>query len=674
MEFINDGSTLVLQNKNFEYKVVLEELIKKSGSDVVKVFMESDILIPRVLNVSALREILNLRIPKAKVLDLSDEMLYRLREYENFTEFQLQNLFNEVCNNEEEFHNYLMAFYDKVINNAGLLGITEDNIMRLLILDNKEDNFKDFESELFKITRDYRTYFDGVRIETLREALPNSATTQELRDLGSRYGIIIPKRLRRNEMEKYISDELRKQGKLDDELKERLSKMPVMTLQRMAKNNGIRISADLKKEDVINYLLEDAAKLTMKPMKKVNLVGLESDFEFKLSYVDTTEDNKAQALAKAIDSNDAAQAQNTALLKELISEVNSGKAAKPVETRVSEVHVDNTETNELLRDLIQEVQASKPAEAQTVVTTNTAPLIDDEAKGLLRELISEIRKSNEKEIKVEAAPVEAPQVNIVNQIDTDALVDSISKLNIGSTREVVREVVEAKPAVAAIEKVEEPINTEPQIKDNPYMFDNFTNQVNPYYDANLADMIVANPEAVELAAHTKLTKLEKKETKLQEKLDQKASKQELKKQQAEEAKQAKLDLKQSKLENKQYKKQNKNRIKDAKKRQQQMEAAVKSGKIYDVDNAELQNYIRIKEFNRALKMDKRDRHRDRMSHLGTFFKVLFLIIVLLAITWLVFALLFTFDQCLGMKDWLDNNGFNWLFGGIVDAFKSMFGK
>ncbi len=684
MEFINDGTALVIQDKNFEYRFVLDKLINKGASEIASVLEKNNIFIPRVLNVSALRDILNLRIPKAKVLDLSDEMLYRLREYEHFSEFQLQNLFLEICNNKDDLCKYLLAFYDKIINNAGLLGMSDDVLIQLLILDDKENDFAEFEKELFRVSRDFRGFFDGVQIDELREALPNSATTQELRELGSKYGIEIPKRLRRNEIEAYVSNELKKQGKLDAELKERLAKMPIMTLQRLAKNNGIRISADLKKEDVINYLLDDAQKYPIKPMKKVNLVGLESDFVFDLAYVDTTEDNKSyntdsveDAPAKEYDS----LKESTAILKKII---NDASYVRETPREVRDVTIDNRETNDLLKSLIEEVKESN----SKALPNALVPLFDDEAKGLLRELISEIKKSNEREIKVSLPSSEAPQVTVLNQVDTKAIVDSIDSLvktyNQNSSRIIdeVRVLPEAKDLpnaeedkpTAAIEELALAEAKEELPKDNFYPFDNFTDQVNPYYDSVTATKLLGDSNADLVIGKATPTKLEKKEEKLQSKHEAKLEKEKNAKLEKETRLQEKLLEKQAKVDNKKLRKTSKKAAKEAAKRQRMMEEKLKSGKIYDVDKDEFNNYMRVKEFDEMQKRNKREKHRDRMSKVGTIFKTIFLIIILLAIVWLVFALLFSFDQALGIRDWFNSIGMNWLFDGPVEAFKNMFGS
>ncbi|UKI49722.1 MAG: hypothetical protein L6U99_14110 [Clostridium sp.] len=62
--------------------------------------------------------------------------------------------------------------------------------------------------------------------------------------------------------------------------------MPVLMLQRFAKINGIKLSVELKKDELVDFIIRAAKKANLLKCKMVSLNQIpENEFEFKEEYV-----------------------------------------------------------------------------------------------------------------------------------------------------------------------------------------------------------------------------------------------------------------------------------------------------------------------------------------------------------------------------------------------------
>ncbi len=283
---------IILQGKELSFSETADKLSNLSARQMVEYFTGINIKLPKIFNTAALRAfVLNRKVKIAKTLNLSDEMIYRLRFYPDFTEYQLQLFYKMTCGNED-YVIYKNNLFKLILMNTALLGISDEQIQSLIDLEAEPyEDFNTLEETIMPIFYDFNKEFDGVRKEVITNIVRRSATAQDIRDLGKKYGINIPKRLKRNEMQSIIEEGLKKQHKLTVEMKEKLDKLPIINLQRVAKQNGIKVSIDLKKEDLIAYLLNEVEKAKFETRSRlIYNTDLGDDFEFDLSYVMAVEE------------------------------------------------------------------------------------------------------------------------------------------------------------------------------------------------------------------------------------------------------------------------------------------------------------------------------------------------------------------------------------------------
>ena len=171
--------------------------------------------------------------------------------------------------------------------NAATVGFADKELDKLLKLptpDGEDESFEEFMEESNCAFYDYDDNFDGMSYDDFKNVLKNSSTVSDIRSLAAKYDINVPKRLKKDELAQIVADGLRRQGKYDDEVEAQLKRMTALTLQRYAKSNGINASTEMKKADVIDYVMNNFEKSTKAVHKpRVELVTLPELEEFVFS-------------------------------------------------------------------------------------------------------------------------------------------------------------------------------------------------------------------------------------------------------------------------------------------------------------------------------------------------------------------------------------------------------
>lgn len=468
MEVRLQDDLMVLNDKEMNLTEVVDKLANLAASQIVEYFNSINLKLPRVLNIAALRGVLNSKVVVAKTLNLSDEMMYRLRFYPDFSEYQLQAFYRLVKEDGMDVC-YKQNLFKVILMNANLLNLSDEQVTNLLnIVALPYEDFDTFENLVLPLFYDFNKDFDGIRKETIVNVMRKSATSQDIRDLGKKYDISIPKRLKRDEMQVLIEEGLRKQHKLTVEMKEKLDKLPIINLQRVAKQNGIKVSVDLKKEDLIAYLLNevDKAKFDTRPRLKY-ATDLGDGFVFDLAYVMEIEE-----------------------IEEFVKE----------EDGASDVKVEEPE-------VVKEVKVVEPVKEEKVVVEEKV-----EEPEVVEEKVEETKVVEEKveEAKVVEPVKEEPvvkEVIVEKQCDKTEIIELVTKCLIDVIKEVRPILTQPKePAPAPVINIynnenKEPVPAEVKVEETPnlvtYQYNNFDEQVSPKFDSKVAN-IMANSDYLTL--------------------------------------------------------------------------------------------------------------------------------------------------------------------------------
>ena len=692
MEINKQENTLVILEKNFNYEEALDTLAKVDSKFWCNLFLEVGIQIPRSINVQALTLALNKKIIEAKNLGLTDELLYRLRSYPYFTEYQLQQFFNVVYD-DELFFSYKRYFGNLILQNYELLSMPEEILLKALNYnqDNKE-TFDEFEKNIFNVSYDFNGFFDGEELDSIKEHLVKGSTTNEIRELGQKYDLNIPKRLKKEELQAILLEELEKNGTLTKDLESKIKTSAAISLQRIAKTNGIKISIDLKKDELVYLLLRELEKSNY-PTKEFLYLNLYlgDDFVFNLSYV----------------------------------------------TNEKEEVVENTVEETVVEEVIEEPVIEQVVVEEPIVEE---PKVIEEVK----QVEDKIEVLNEDQTPV-VSNVKSP-INATINIDTNQLIAALGQTIKETVSEITKQIlpiVNSKndPVINVYNQLKaEDLADEDVIEENIYEFENFSDQLNPYYDSEIAKTMnyadkkqiepqyeveeempveeeidlsededlenqeetdevldkkelkkakkAATKEKKRLAKEAKLEKKKaKKEAALQEKQALKEQKQQELEKAIEEKNQAKVDAKQAKKQlkedNKNSKREAKEKIAQTKRNRKSMEKAIRTGILTDdIDDAYFEKQMRLREYRNKVAIDEREERRyKRRRNMRIVNSIILIIFILfLAYAFLACALIFDWPFMQGFEDWINGtklNGlslFDMFFSGPVNFFKNLLKK
>ncbi len=290
MSRLTQESTVNLGKKQELMSDVLKTVIYLPADKVVSFFNEIGLTIPREIRMHVLREILRERVivTRKNRLTLADELNYRLSWFAEFTETQLENLLVYYDDPELDLK-FLKQFWIDLFSYMMDKGVSPDHLRQLV-----DESIKHVKKVGLDLP-DMRTYnrgiknlffdsfdrIDGLTQKKIRTVLYKSSTLTEIRDLGLKYDVRVPKRLKKSELADIIVRELKERGEHSDELEVKVRGMSVLVMQRFAIDHNIKASTELKKEEIIEYILANA-----KETRETYFVP-ESDIDY---YKDANED------------------------------------------------------------------------------------------------------------------------------------------------------------------------------------------------------------------------------------------------------------------------------------------------------------------------------------------------------------------------------------------------
>ena len=247
---------IFLYSKKVRIPKLVESFTVIPSHEIVKYLKNKEIYLPYYVHKALIRKNIAPAIANAESTNkFSDEMKFRLKWFDKFTIFQLERLAEgyQLPINVQE---YKKDFWDIVIRNRTELGINNLEFVKLQNLSMKysKENQEDYDTFRSKFTEIYfepAGYFDGTELEEAKEVLTSATTLTEIRDLGKKYGVEIPRRINKKQLIDIVSLKLN----FDDEKREEISKKSILEIERYAKRRKVNVSIELKKSDMIDYIL-----------------------------------------------------------------------------------------------------------------------------------------------------------------------------------------------------------------------------------------------------------------------------------------------------------------------------------------------------------------------------------------------------------------------------------
>jgi hypothetical protein len=267
MTNLTKESTVKLGSKEIKVADILETIIYLPVEQVKSFFLEINLTIPRELRINILKDILRDRVVETRKqrVTLADELNYRLSWFHEFTETQLENLL--LFYDDYELNQlFFERFWTDLIAYMMDKGVAPKNLERLYKMSVKhaKDEGLDlpdvipYNRHLESIVFDRQDRIDGLTQKKIRPVLYKSSTLTEIRQLGLKYGVKVPKRLKKSELAEIIVEKLKERGEHTEALEKEIRGMSVLVMQRFAIDHKILASTELKKAEIIEYILANA--------------------------------------------------------------------------------------------------------------------------------------------------------------------------------------------------------------------------------------------------------------------------------------------------------------------------------------------------------------------------------------------------------------------------------
>lgn len=417
MPRLTRDSNIKVGNKEYKVEDLLKTIIYLPDTDIKNYFVELGLTIPRELRMYVLKENLREKVVETRKsrLTMADEINYRLSWFTEFSETQLENLL-VFFDDERIFRNYLEDFWTDLLGYMVEKHVPADDMKKLYDLSVQRvkkhglvlPDLKTYNRGLKDIFYDSFGRIDGLAPQKLRPVLYKSSTLGEIRDLGTKYGVNVPRRLKKNELAEIIINELKDEGKYTEELEKKIKGMSVIVMQRYAVDHDIKASTELKKEEIIEYVLKHAEET-----KETYFVP-QSLEEYDKEVHDVSEDVVKEEPKKEEPK------------KEAVKE-------EPKETVVETVDEDIEEEKETPEEQVEE----KQEEPEDIVVEE--PIIEQD----IEKVETKIEVEEKQEVKY-----------VAQSLNLDELVKEIKLL---------REAIEKRQIEKPVEKVEEkPIVVQPE--------------------------------------------------------------------------------------------------------------------------------------------------------------------------------------------------------------------
>lgn len=261
------SDNISLKNKEYPVSELTQSLAKLEPKKILEFFFSQNITgIARVRRIRLLKDVLFPYVVKTrqKLQSLASELNYRLSWFRIYSEYELENLliyFNSKALNRQ----YLDELWCLFLNVMKENNVPDADILKLVKQAEKSTYepvkaIHEFNKGIWPLFKDPENVLDGLTPEEFRPVLFNSSTVKEIRELGKKYDVNVPFRLRKKQFIENIVEELKKRNEFDLDVEKEIDAKNVIQLERFCIDRKIPISSELKKEEIIEYILSHAAQ------------------------------------------------------------------------------------------------------------------------------------------------------------------------------------------------------------------------------------------------------------------------------------------------------------------------------------------------------------------------------------------------------------------------------
>ncbi|MDR2822881.1 MAG: hypothetical protein LBV58_05045 [Acholeplasmatales bacterium] len=381
---ITNDSVITVGGKKQSIQEVIENLIYLPSRTIKEFFDTLNLKVPRETRIFVLREVLREPVieKRRSRLSMADELAYRLSWFTEFGETQLENLlvfFHDPEINTDYYRTLWFELLDYLLEKE----VSQSNIDKLYdqALINVKTNGKtlpepkDFNRKLSRLFYDSYGRIDGLIIDKFRPVLYKASTLIEIRDIGEKYEVDVPRRLKKEQLKEIVIKGMLDRDIYTKEAADALESMNVTEIQRFALDNDIKASVELKKEEIIEYILQNAQET------KDNYIAPETTNVYDKEFIDISDRSFEEIFGveevKANDTEVDLSLPLSDITSESVSPILSKEEKKP--TKPSPAQFVGGTVNVDLTPVIKELKAiNEKIVALTPKVDDLTPVLDDD--------------------------------------------------------------------------------------------------------------------------------------------------------------------------------------------------------------------------------------------------------------------------------------------------------
>ncbi len=244
---------------NEDYFAFAKTLSVIPTEDLLALLNRFKIRIPTYIHRFVLKETIAPKVFQTKLYQsYTDEQQYRLRGYNDYSLYLIEKLIYDY-NLDFDAAMYKEILFDMLFLNRELYNLKSgffDELEKLkykYAVDFEKINYHDFISQFQSVIYEPKGYLDGISLKILKDVLIHSSTLGDLRGLGEKYNVKVPRRINKAKLIEILAARFR----LTEEEAQLLDDKSVLELEIYAKEKGFNISIDLKKSDMVEYIIHD---------------------------------------------------------------------------------------------------------------------------------------------------------------------------------------------------------------------------------------------------------------------------------------------------------------------------------------------------------------------------------------------------------------------------------
>ncbi len=444
MPQIRLSDTITLKNKEYPVSELTQSLAKLEPKKIIEFLASQNISgIARVRRIRLLKDVLFPYVVKTrqKLQSLASELNYRLSWFRLYSEYELENLliyFNSKVLNRQ----YLDELWCLFLNVMKENNVQDADILKLVKQAEKSTYepwkaIHEYNKGLWPLFKDPENVLDGLTPDEFRPVLFNSSTVKEIRELGKKYDVNVPIRLRKKQFIENIIQELKKRNEFDLEVEKQIEAKNVIQLERFCIDRKIPISSELKKEEIIEYILSHAAQTKGSYFVPEDHLGYDLTLEEVAK--NQVETDTPELTTKQFDAGDIQ-------FKEYVP-VNFDE----VDVDNSELSITNFDEEPAISEVIEEENVAEPTVdviTEFKDTVNSEPEME----------ISEVTETQEFDDKFAKEPTDTQDITEVNQ--PTETIETTEVIEPAKTQEITEVIQPSETQEFDDKLMQEPTSTE----------------------------------------------------------------------------------------------------------------------------------------------------------------------------------------------------------------------